>query len=181
MPKYTDKEIERILRTLVLCEDKPSKAAQQLEVEGFPVPVRTIQELRNTHAERYEWLSNNQRRWVSTELAGQARRTAKGIAGEAERLLRSISRMSDEQLDKGMTLNTKSQALAALSRAAGILMDKTKDLEDHAASSEENESLSLQEVRDRLEGMGIEITVGVPRHKRAKKAPAALDTKDPAG
>lgn len=144
-PQNVPAEKERVLRALVLADGKPSKAREALKAQDVDVPLRTIQQWRNEYAARYEWLEQNQRKWVSREVAKQARRAGQTYGAEAQRLAQSIGRLTDEQLDQ-VTIGSKANAIRALETARGISFTKAEELDKAATDTVEKREESMDQI-----------------------------------
>lgn len=143
--KYTEHEITRILRALVLADGKPSKAKDRLAAMGEQVPLRTIQELRNTHADKYDNLHATRARWFADEIATQSEAASQLYGQGAERLAYSILRTSDETLDE-LSPNVKAQAIRALSLAKGVEITKATEARAAPLQDDDEETVTMAEL-----------------------------------
>lgn len=90
--RHTQAEIERALFALVLADDRPSKAVERLEAAGQSVPLRTLQEWRNAHADTYERLKAERAQRVQLHMAEQCESLAAGYAEvEYQMISRALS------------------------------------------------------------------------------------------
>jgi hypothetical protein len=136
--KYTDGQIERALKALVLADGNIKLAQRRLDSDGLHIPERTLREWRTTHSARIAALTE-QRHWVAQGLAEDYESIASEITSMAHKMLGEMDKRDDWQ---DMNIASLGKSLQSLITSGAIATDKAQLLRGLPTAITESRDLS---------------------------------------